>query len=367
MRVSHRTLTILFVISLVLFLLEQRLPSVYANLKRKTKKVWGVMDVYPRTSFPDIRKKVIIKSNSGNIVLIPREGDALVRFYIELSTTDTPAKDITLPQLHHKAAQILHPYKLEIAETAWWSAYVIGQRLAADFHAYNRVFLAGDACHTHSPKAGQGMNVSLQDGFNIGWKLASVLRGRTEERGKGELLETYVLEREATARDLIEFDRYWSRLFSTSEKNKRQTSDGEEDGAQASEDIGDENGEEGAAAGGITPELFIKAGRYTAGLVTRYADSIITSASTSQAAPLAKNLTVGMRFPSAQVVRVCDARHMPLTRALLADSLRWNLVIFGGEEDVSSSKRIQKVWFSRLYIAFSETSLLLTDWIALHY
>jgi phenol 2-monooxygenase (NADPH) len=308
------------------------------------------MDVYPRTNFPDIRKKVIIKSTSGNIIIIPREGDALVRFYIALSTANTSAKDITLPQLHQKAAQILHPYKLEVAETAWWSAYVIGQRLADAFHAYNRVFLAGDACHTHSPKAGQGMNVSLQDGYNIGWKLASVLKGRTKTQGKGELLETYVLEREATARDLIEFDRYWSGLFSTSEKkNKRQTADGKEDGEEASEDVGGGNGEKGggADAGGITPELFIKAGRYTAGLVTRYEDSIITSASTSQAALLAKNLTVGMRFPSAQVVRVCDARHMPLTRAMLADSLRWHLVVFGGV-DVSSEK-IQKVYRQHLY------------------
>ena len=38
-----------------------------------------------------------------------------------------------------------------------------------------RVFTAGDACHTHSAKAGQGMNVSIQDGFNLAWKLASVL------------------------------------------------------------------------------------------------------------------------------------------------------------------------------------------------
>jgi 2-polyprenyl-6-methoxyphenol hydroxylase-like FAD-dependent oxidoreductase len=41
-----------------------------------------------------------------------------------------------------------------------------------------RVFIAGDACHTHSPKAGQGMNVSMQDSFNLGWKLASVILGR---------------------------------------------------------------------------------------------------------------------------------------------------------------------------------------------
>ncbi len=49
------------------------------------------------------------------------------------------------------------------------------------------MFIAGDACHTHSPKAGQGMNVSMQDGFNLGWKLASVLRGQRARN----LLHTY--------------------------------------------------------------------------------------------------------------------------------------------------------------------------------
>ena len=42
-----------------------------------------------------------------------------------------------------------------------------------------RVFIAGDACHTHSLKAGQGMNVSMGDSFNLGWKLVSVLQGRS--------------------------------------------------------------------------------------------------------------------------------------------------------------------------------------------
>ena len=72
-------------------------------------------------------------------------------------------------------------------EIAWWSVYEIGQRLTDKFDdvpeaeiatRLPRVFIAGDACHTHSPKAGQGMNVSMQDAFNLGWKLASVLRKR---------------------------------------------------------------------------------------------------------------------------------------------------------------------------------------------
>ena len=82
-------------------------------------------------------------------------------------------------------------------EVAWWSVYEIGQRLTDKFDdvpeeevatRLPRVFIAGDACHTHSPKAGQGMNVSMQDAFNLGWKLASVLRGRSAPQSPAQLL-----------------------------------------------------------------------------------------------------------------------------------------------------------------------------------
>jgi hypothetical protein len=54
-----------------------------------------------------------------------------------------------------------------------------------------RVLLAGDAAHVHSPFGGQGLNLGLGDAMNLGWKLASVIRGRTPE----ELLDTYTEER----------------------------------------------------------------------------------------------------------------------------------------------------------------------------
>ena len=153
---------------------------------------WGVMDVLAVTDFPDIRIKAAIQSaNEGNLLIIPREGGYLVRLYIELDKLNenerVSSRNITTDHLIAAAQRILHPYTLEVKEIAWWSVYEIGQRLCDKFddvpepHApdrFPRVFIAGDACHTHSPKAGQGMNVSMQDGFNLGWKLASVLRGR---------------------------------------------------------------------------------------------------------------------------------------------------------------------------------------------
>ena len=71
------------------------------------------------------------------------------------------------------------------------------------------MFITGDACHTHSAKAGQGMNVSMQDGFNLGWKLGHVLEGRSPE----SLLSTYSAERQVVAKNLIDFDKEWSTLM----------------------------------------------------------------------------------------------------------------------------------------------------------
>ena len=274
-----------------------------------TDAVYGVMDVYPRTDFPDIRKKCTLQSSAGTILIIPREGGSLVRFYIELGH-DTNAKDVKRDDLHEAARRIFHPYKLEIADTFWWSAYSIGQRLADHFSKDNRVFLTGDSCHTHSPKAGQGMNTSLQDGHNIGWKLGAILKGQAGP----DLLKTYNIEREKVAADLIDFDRSFAALFSMQNH--------------------------------VTPEhfaeQFIKSGWFTAGLTKTYDDSAITSRSASTQ-NLAPKIEIGARFPSTQVVRFCDARAMQLAKALSADG-RWRLIVFAGDiSDSAAAKRLEKV------------------------
>lgn len=253
-----------------------------------------------------------VHAREGSLIIIPREGDQLVRFYTELPGT-AAAADLRLEDLQERVRLILRPYAFAVAGTAWWSAYAVGQRCAERFTQSGRVFLTGDACHTHSPKAGQGMNVSLQDGYNLGWKLAAVLRGRAAPA----LLDTYVGEREKTARDLIAFDRHLTNLFSTAYRREH----------------------------GVTPadfrDYFIKAGRYTAGQAYRYEASLIVS---SYRAPgLATAVHVGMRFPSAQVVRFCDARAMALVKGLPADG-RWHVVVFAG--DISERKaaaRLRKV------------------------
>ncbi|GAA4502595.1 FAD-dependent monooxygenase [Actinoallomurus oryzae] len=72
----------------------------------------------------------------------------------------------------------------------WISRFTDVARQAACYRS-GRVLLAGDAAHVHSPAGGQGLNTGLQDAFNLGWKLALVVRGSADE----ELLDTYHEER----------------------------------------------------------------------------------------------------------------------------------------------------------------------------
>lgn len=283
------------------------------------RQLWGVMDVLAVTDFPDIRLKAAIQSaDHGSILIIPREGGYLVRMYIELDELrgDERAADrnVSAQALTSKAQAILAPYTLDVKQVAWWSAYEIGQRVCDAFDdvpdgarglRQPRIFIAGDACHTHSPKAGQGMNVSMADTFNLGWKLAAVLRGQA----RPALLDTYSEERQAKAKELINFDKDMARLFSAKPQN--------------------------AAEAAQFQRYFKKHGRYTAGVETRYDPSLITCDGAHQA--LATGYQIGMRFHSAPVVRLGDARRMHLGHVFKADG-RWRLIAFAAAGDKGTSE-----------------------------
>jgi phenol 2-monooxygenase (NADPH) len=274
---------------------------------------WGVMDVLAVTDFPDIRCKSLIQSaKDGSLLIIPREGGYLVRLYVELAKLESGERvanrNITVNEIIAKAQRILHPHRLDVKEVPWWSVYEIGQRLTDKFDDVPEqevatrlpaVFIAGDACHTHSPKAGQGMNVSMQDAFNLGWKLALVLRGRCQP----SLLHTYSAERRAIAKELIDFDREWAALLASN------------------------CGEHGAADMGKTQTYFVRHGRYTAGTATHYAPSILTGERVDQ--HLAEGFVVGTRFHSAPVIRLADAKPLNLGHVAKADG-RFRIFAFAG-------------------------------------
>jgi 2-polyprenyl-6-methoxyphenol hydroxylase-like FAD-dependent oxidoreductase len=76
-----------------------------------------------------------------------------------------------------------------VLSVAWSSVYQPAVRMV-DRYRVGRVFLAGDAAHVHPPAGGQGLNTGVQDAYNLGWKLASAVRG-----GPDSLLDTYEAER----------------------------------------------------------------------------------------------------------------------------------------------------------------------------
>ncbi|WP_431219798.1 FAD-binding monooxygenase [Leifsonia xyli] len=269
---------------------------------------WGVMDALAVTDFPDIRTKCSIQSEAGNILLIPREGGFLFRMYVDLGEVAPDDKgavrSTTIEQIIAKANDILHPYTLDVRNVAWHSVYEVGHRLTDRFDDVlpeelgmrtPRVFITGDACHTHSAKAGQGMNVSMQDGFNIGWKLGHVLDGRAPE----SLLATYSAERQVVAKDLIDFDKQWSTLMAKKPEEFASPSELE--------------------------DFYVRTAEFPAGFMTQYTPSLIVGEASHQ--ELASGFPIGKRFKSAPVERVCDGNPVHLGHHARADG-RWRIYVF---------------------------------------
>ncbi|KAF8555662.1 hypothetical protein OG21DRAFT_1410577 [Imleria badia] len=277
----------------------------------QTDYIWGVFDSVPETNFPDIRNRTVIHSENGTCMIIPREGDT-VRLYIQLSDTDVTSlsssagrvdkSKLTPQKLISVSQKIFHPFKLaDPKEIEWWTIYIIGQRVASSYSVKDRVFIAGDACHTHSPKAGQGMNASMNDTHNLAWKLAQVLRGWASP----SLLKTYEHERRKYAQDLINFDKEFASLFS----GKPRTAENED---------------------GVSHEQFLQAfqtfGGFTSGIGVNYSPSAIVDPKHQQCAG---NLIIGQRMPSQIFVRAANIRPVEI-QDLLPSDVHFKVLFFVG-------------------------------------
>ena len=166
--------------------------------------MWGVLDGELDTDFPDIWSKTLVYSQEhGSILIIPRERN-MTRFYIELKVGPKgDRRELGQEFVMHRAKEIMAPFRVNWKYIEWFGRYQIGQRVASRFcDGHLRAFLAGDASHTHSPKSAQGMNTSMHDSWNIGWKLNLAVRGLAKQ----SLLESYESERRKIALDLVNFD-----------------------------------------------------------------------------------------------------------------------------------------------------------------
>ncbi|KAI8586010.1 FAD binding domain-containing protein [Geranomyces variabilis] len=163
---------------------------------------FGLVDAVLTSDVPTPREEGKMTST----LLVPRE-NGMTRLYVRMDAshkrTDIGLQDI-VTQIHKVAA----PFTVNIQSVNWWTKYVVGQRVA-DQYAMDNIFLCGDACHTHSPAAAQGMNTGIQDAMNVCWKIYLHHRGLVADK----LLSTYATERQPVARSLISIDKQIASLM----------------------------------------------------------------------------------------------------------------------------------------------------------
>ena len=291
--------------------------------------VWGVMDGVVRTNFPDIKMKCTIHSDHGSIMVIPRENN-MVRLYIQLaSSTDPdfdPRKTATTQEVQAHAKKIFEPYWCEWDRVEWYSVYPIGQGIADKYTLDHRVFMGGDCCHTHSPKAGQGMNTAFHDAINFAWKLHLV----EKEFADRSILETYEVERKHIAETLLDFDNKYAALFSKRQPSHSEVSDAHKS-SSGSEDAPNE-----------FVEMFKSNCEFTAGYGVAY-NANIFNYSTSH--PFQHHLLItqssklrpGRILPNSNVTRVVDANVVHLENEIPFNG-SFRLFVFGGQQNASTKK-----------------------------
>ncbi|KAJ5670392.1 uncharacterized protein N7477_005755 [Penicillium maclennaniae] len=267
--------------------------------------VWGVMDFVGRSDFPDFGATSIIRSDVDGAVDFVRREDGLVRMYVELNKgpewEGLDRDQITAELIIKKCQFLLRPYTLHVDECVWWSAFTATQRLSSGMSRHRRVFLVGDAVHTHSPLTGMGMNTSLQDSYNLVWKLRGVIKGQL----KPEILDTYDTERQVVAKQLLNADRTCLDLFETP------------------------IGSEAPSILERAEELII----FLAGRGICYSDPLLTSPSVRQI-----GLKPGENLPEQELFNHATGRATHLHNALKADG-SWCLIVYAGDAS-SLTKRL---------------------------
>ncbi|CAO3691276.1 unnamed protein product [Umbelopsis ramanniana] len=173
--------------------------------------VWGIVDAVVKTDFEAIDQANILYTDKGTAVAF-HWGNGITRLAMYLGSPEM-AKDVvnyrdirnylSIDQFIEKISTAFSDsgYNFEIGEVKWFSIFKIQEKISADwFAADGRVILVGDACHTHSPGGGLGMQAGIMDSYNLAWKLKLMESGLADK----SILNTYTQERREVAEQFIE-------------------------------------------------------------------------------------------------------------------------------------------------------------------
>ncbi|KZT06658.1 uncharacterized protein LAESUDRAFT_147053 [Laetiporus sulphureus 93-53] len=259
---------------------------------------WGVIDFTPVTNLPTPRAKNIIQSPlSGILATIPRPDDTM-RIYAAWKENTAVTNEMQLAaMMESKLPEFIKraflPYQFEVKDITWCGQYTVAQRVASSFSYADCVFIAGDACHTHSPNAGLGANASMSDAYNLAWKLAYVLHGWSNL----DMLGTYEAERRPCSVELIELDKKIHELDAL-------------DGAYPEEYV----------------RLLQRQRMFATGIGLEYRSRLTENTFQS----LIPGLLLGQRIPPGDILRYHDWNPCDL-QDLLPYSLSFKLILFPGD------------------------------------
>ncbi|KAK5951490.1 hypothetical protein OHC33_007546 [Knufia fluminis] len=324
-----------------------RAASKIESTTHETSDSWLVADCAIKTDFPDIRRRCAIRTPAGNLMLIPSPRNT-IRIYMLITNKqdlqdlaaskldDLPAplfketqgrtRTTPLEILLKRLPPILKPYTIQITHIDWISKYVVGQKVIKSFTDNRNVLFVGDACHSHSPKAAQGMNTGIQDAYNLAWKLALILKGRANP----SLLETYNSERCHIANQLIDFDTKFAKLF----------------------------GDQSALNSGDFEKTWKEAQGFTSGLAQEYpAGPLVVPLPAGAASECPCPLIPGQRLAPMSLIRHIDRYHLT-SLDTMASLGHFNEVVFAG--DISREPR--KSEFRRLYEFLTSPGSVLTKY-----
>ncbi|KAJ7687700.1 FAD binding domain-containing protein [Mycena rosella] len=262
---------------------------------------WVRLDAVVKTDMPLSQTHAIsIESKFyGNVLWTPTDNG---RVRIGFVYDQEPGTQVTEDLIMDAAKQAVHPFTLEFVKLDWWTIYKIGQHIADTFRQ-GRVFLAGDAAHTHSSGAAQGMNTGFHDALNLGWKLAGVLNGLYSE----DILDTYSSERRQSAERMMNLDKDIAALISGK--------------------IPDHfNAPRDADPNDYLAKLHSTNAMFTTGLGISYETNWVNRPSTSHVA----TVEIGHRAPDGPLFRLGRVIAQPL-RKLVGYTGRFWVVIFSGK------------------------------------
>ncbi|KAI1421881.1 FAD binding domain-containing protein [Xylaria sp. FL1777] len=244
-----------------------------------TEDKWVRIDGYVKTNLPKPRTYCSIESPThGNVLWVGLDRGATRIGYAFTDDRASAYAEFDEQAAITEAVAAVKPFTLEFERVDWWTIYTVGQRIAKHFSVDDRVFLVGDACHTHSSGAAQGLNTGIHDTVNLVWKLSLVLRGLAPPT----LLNTYEMERRPNVQKLIQYDMDISRLMTNRLPEAWQ-------------------GEPTADVNEILGQIMEEAGTFSSGLSIAYeplADNPLVSASRSF-----RPLKPGMRAPDIHLLK----------------------------------------------------------------